>query len=556
MKRFTLLPSVFMGLVLAGFCYTPSLALEDDQTANLIPPQPLHGGEDNGINVFLDHAHQFLFFTAWDIPPLLREGGFRVVGSQAPLDTVLAPGQPSRVRLGQGKQRPFDWWPNPEFNVVLTYQIQPQAQEYLPEEIAATRRFVEYGGGLVIIGGGLHSSDNVKRWPINSLAKEFGAIFSGHASSAPFSEAGDSLTEPLELPSSGQVAALSLDESWRVLLRGADATPILATREFGKGRVAVISDLDMIKWGKDSTKNTTRSKAANGTFLHGVLYWVASNKPPAGGSRNLPREAWGGGAIYPEQQVDIGGITVLYAKNQKEDTLKTISEDMPDVKQQLEAWLPSVPTPGGMYLILSSGGGGGWAVNVYEPKEVGIIALEPEGILSVFAHELAHTMAGPPNDKGEVAGRLPWLFSEAHAGWFQGKIEALRTGKRDGHEPNRIFEMDKDGKTLDLTQVQNIADENWNGWKKLWWIWQKLDDRYGPTWYPRWLWIKNMRWQDTPDRQLSWDDVVEDMSIAMVVAKMACLRVVMHTNSGQITVAISYCLTKGKQASWKSQTGK
>ena len=485
--------------------------MSKNQTTNLISPQPLHGGEDNGINVLLDHAHQFLFFTAWDIPPLLREGGFRIVGSQATLDTVLAPGQPSRVRLGEGKKRPFGWWPNPEFNVVITYQNQPQAQEYLPEEITATQTFVEEGGGLVIIGGALHSSDDVKRWPINSLAKRFGADFSADVVPVPFVDAGNSLTKPLELPASFELAALSLDKSWSLLICGSDAVPILAIREFGKGRVVIISNLEMIKWGKDSAKNKTTSKAANGTFLHNVLRWVAANKLPAGGSRNLPCEAWGGGAIYPEQQIDIGGITVLYAKNQKEAILKVTSEDMPSVKGQLEAWLPSVPPPDGMYLILASGAGGGWAVNVYEPKEVGTIALEPEGILSVFAHELAHTMAGPPNDNGEVAGRLPSLFSEAHAGWFQGKIAALRTGSRGGHEPNLIFEVDGDGKTIDIT----IVDESWKGWRKLWWIMQKMDDRYGTTWYPRWLWVKNVRWQNEPNRQLSWDDVVEDMSIAV-----------------------------------------
>jgi len=487
--------------------------MSKNQTANLIPPQPLYGGEDNGINVLLDHAHQFLFFTAWEIPPLLREGGFRVIGSQAPLDIVLTPGQENRVRLGQEKQRPFGWWPNPEFNAVITYQTQPQAQEYLPEEIEATRMFVESGGGLVIIGGGRHHPDEVKRWPINSLAKEFGATFSAHATSVPFSDAGDSLTKPLELPTSGEIAMLSLEKSWRPLICGSGNTPILALREFGKGRVVIISDLEMIKWGKDSAQNTAKSKTANGTFLHNVLSWVSAGKPPAAGARNLPCEAWGGGAIYPEQEVDIGGLTVLHAKNQREPILKLISEEMPHVKRQLEAWLPSVPPPGGMYLILAAGAGGGWAVNVYEPKEVGTIALDPEGILSVFAHELAHTMAGPPNDNGEVAGQLPWLFSEAHAGWFQGKIAALRTGNRGGHEPNLIFEIDKDGKTIDLTRVRN--EENWQGWRKLWWIMQKLDDKYGPTWYPRWLWVKNTRWQKEPNRQLSWDDVVEDMSIAV-----------------------------------------
>ena len=62
-----------------------------------------------------------------------------------------------------------------------------------------------WGGVLVIIGGGRHHPDEVKRWPINSLAKEFGATFNAHATSVPFSDTGDSLTTPLELPTSGEV---------------------------------------------------------------------------------------------------------------------------------------------------------------------------------------------------------------------------------------------------------------------------------------------------------------------------------------------------------------
>ena len=68
---------------------------------------------------------------------------------------------------------------------------------------------------------------------------------------------------------------------------------------------------------------------------------------------------------------------------------------------------------------------------------------------------------------------------------------------------------------MDLTSLENGGPDSSVAWRKLWWIWQKLDDRYGPTWYARWLWVKNTRWGATPERILTWDDVVEDMSIAV-----------------------------------------
>lgn len=70
-----------------------------------------------------------------------------------------------------------------------------------------------------------------------------------------------------------------------------------------------------------------------------------------------------------------------------------------------------------MYLILSAGDGGGWAVNAFKPKENGIISLSAQGLISIYAHELAHTMGGPRNVNDQMAGRSPlYEQGEAHAG--------------------------------------------------------------------------------------------------------------------------------------------
>jgi len=128
-------------------------------------------------------------------------------------------------------------------------------------------------------------------------------------------------------------------------------------------------------------------------------------------------------------------------------------------------------------------------------------------------------MAGPPNEKGEIAGSAPHgNQGEAHAGWFQGKIMAQLTGQRKEHDPNQLFEFDPDGSQLDLAMEPASLRTKWGkgkDWVKLWWVFQKLDDRYGTTWYPRWRWIQHIRWQDDPKHELSWDEMVEDMSIAV-----------------------------------------
>ena len=87
---------------------------------------------DTGINVLVDLSHQANFFTMWRLPGILRSAGFRATGSQASLDSVLAPNGFSRVRIPVGRRRPFGWWPNAPYIVVITFQADPRAQEYLP----------------------------------------------------------------------------------------------------------------------------------------------------------------------------------------------------------------------------------------------------------------------------------------------------------------------------------------------------------------------------------------------------------------------------------------
>ena len=98
----------------------PKILIVDDERIN--------------INVLVDLAHQASFFTMWSLPRGLRTSGFRSSGSQATLDTVLTPGEPSRVRIAAAGRRPFAWWPNPRWNVVITSQSSPRSQDYLPEE--------------------------------------------------------------------------------------------------------------------------------------------------------------------------------------------------------------------------------------------------------------------------------------------------------------------------------------------------------------------------------------------------------------------------------------
>lgn len=457
---------------------------------------------DTGINVLIDLSHQANFFTMWSLPRMLRARGFRAVGSQAALDTVVAPGGFSRVRVPAGDRRPFAWWPNPRYNVVIAFQADPRAQRYLPEEVEALDAFVRTGGGLVLLGSFVRDDTRRKEWPLNKLAGKFGAAFTAEA----------------DVLDGATMSIVRTSPEWETLRTGEGGRPVVAARPYGKGRVLIVGSVRYFERFKGQP-GEARAESGGDDPLATLIKRAAAGSEPVGGTRRLPTEAAGGGPIYPESSRRIGNVVVYYAKNQNADLLECIEDDMPLIKSKVEGWLPSPPPEEPMHLILSAGGGGGWAVNAYLPKEVGIISLTKSGVLSVFAHELAHTMSGPVNDKGEMAGNWPHgNRGESHAGWFQGKAAALATGERVSHHPNRLYDFDKDATELDLALPSDQMREKWGKgkeWTKIWWVWQKLDDRYGPTWYPRWRWVQYTRWKDEPDRRLTWDETVEDMSIAV-----------------------------------------
>jgi len=480
-------------------------------TSPLFARQPVKN--DKGYNVLVDMAHECSFATLWDLPERLNKSGYRAIGSHATVNTVLDPKGFSRVRVlydTVNKIYPFAWWPNAKFDVIITEQSTPKAQDYTDAEIAAMVQFVRKGGGLLIQGnairrGGPANPPDDSEWTLNKLAGAFGGRF----------------TDQDTTISGIRWAKMELMKEWSNLNPLELPRDVVAMRKFGKGRVVMCGNLSAIrKTGKDSEER----KALADSLLSRMMTVLTVFQKPIGGTLFLPQTMEGGGAIYPELEDNFSNIVFYYAANQKPELLKTVKEDVPKAQAFIQQRLPSTPTAEPMYLILCAGGGGGWAVNIYKPKENGIISLDGHGILSIFGHELAHTMFGPANDDGKIAGIAPIPDrGEAHAGWFQGKVNALFKPDlldKANRECNSMFAYDPKGNAMDLaTCYENEAmNQKWGygkDWIKTWYIWQKIDDRFGPSWYPKWKWVQHTRWKDDPEHHLTWDEMVEDMSIAV-----------------------------------------
>ena len=339
-------------------------------------------------------------------------------------------------------------------------------------------------------------AEQVDNWSLNRLLKNFDASY----------------TKDYQNYKNRRHIGLALSEQWIPWEMGSDSLPIRAYREYGKGRIAVGTALD------DFLSNGEAGSA----FVDQIMDWLCEKQVPVGGEPRLPQTMGGGGAIYPELESVINGMVTYYAPTVNHTLLECIKKEFFKINDTLLQWYPSRQTEEPMFLVLSAGSGGGWAVNSFFPKENGIISQDSASLISIYGHELAHTLAGPVNEKGQAAGDVPFgNQGEAHAGWFQGKVEALYNEELRQHANKkcedffRSSEFDK----LDLKRYTNDGEyakqfSYGAGWYKLWYIWQRLDDTYGNTWYARWKHIQYTRWKNDPMRLLTWEEMIEDMSLA------------------------------------------
>ncbi|MBI2301744.1 MAG: hypothetical protein HYU66_22810, partial [Armatimonadetes bacterium] len=296
---------------------------------------------DRGINVLIDQGHQTQFVVLWGLRDQMRGQGFRACTSLAALDSVLTPGRPCRVRLSVDELEPFAWWPAAEFNVVVLFQQDLNAQAYTAEEQAALRAFVEGGGGLLVCGTRPPDPAAADGWSLNRFLDTLDCRYTSVQERAP----------------SGPAAVLRLGDGWEALARGAGGQPVRARRTLGRGRIIVAEGAHPFNPAGTDPPDVRDVKLVT---LRETLTWLAGGRPAAGGDGKLPHI--GGVGIFPEREQNLGGVVVYYAANQKPDVLQCIQENIPRAARQVQAWLPTRMHAEPYTIVICGGTGGGWAI--------------------------------------------------------------------------------------------------------------------------------------------------------------------------------------------------
>jgi hypothetical protein len=467
-----------------------------------VEPQPLPGGaKDTGLNVLFDSSHQFTFFHHWQCQAALRQAGYRVTGNQASLHLALVPGTGMRVRdqatHAWNIQRSFTTLPAPAFDVAFLYQ-HANVQPYLAQEKAALRAFVEAGGGLVVDASAPGS-------PLAALLEEYGARLRSDAAEVTVAS-GQSMPGVDPAGWSGPRRTADLSPQWQAVVAAGAGRAAVAFRRLGKGTIVLLADPQLLRSKVDGKERPNRE------LLAWAVAKAAGSAKARTDDRRVPWEPEGlGGAFYPENQIEVGGIRVLYSDNQLSDTIALAKNRFTDVMAVLQKMLPTPPNPGDAYYInLAAGDGGGWAENAVTPKMAGTISTKPDAVLSVLAHELAHTMYGPEAADGTPGCRMPAWWSEAHAGWFQRKAtREMGFGERWPYWSRNLANLDP---TLDAVDLARVKDDQMRlAWDKAWLLWSILDARYGPAWYPQWLAHVHKKFNDRK-RLLTMDEYVLSIS--------------------------------------------
>ncbi len=288
---------------------------------------------------------------------------------------------------------------------------------YGAKDVEFVRRFLEAGGGVVVLGG--HATfHGESEYQLNALAKAFGAYFSPTVAKAPVvAEPQLKATEPVEYYGG---TILRLKGDWQVLMRDANGRPVLARKAVGKGSLLIGSR-------GLAGQNPDASDPINAEWWTPLLQDLARNK--AVDPNKPPNEQWA------EHKVDREGLELQYS-----DYMAPYADVIMDLYKRerpvMEGVLGVPPAPGMLtaLLLLPTGGGGFSSGNLIGLGVFwGDFPRKLYGMVELLGHEGTHSWVLPFPEPmwneglatyvGICVGREMGVAEEAEAtlkGWIDG----------------------------------------------------------------------------------------------------------------------------------------
>ncbi|MHC4742881.1 MAG: hypothetical protein ACYS8Z_13275 [Planctomycetota bacterium] len=290
--------------------------------------------------------------------------------------------------------------------------------EYLPEDIVVVRRFLEKGGGAVVLGD-FSLFREEKTYRLNTLMKAFEARFVDERAAKPLK--GYSILEKERIESySPKTIELEKPPDWEILVKGAKGRVAMARRSVGKGEL-IIASRALCGHKPDA------SDPINQKWWKPLLREISSGK--AVDVRYSPRHQ------MPENRAQRGRLPVEYSDYMKPyaDAVYAVYDQCFPVIEEVMG----VPPSEGMLtrLILLPTGGGGFSSG----SSIGLAAWWggfPEkkyGMAELISHESTHSWVHPFTEPmwnegiatyvGILVGRKMGLAEDADstlAGWIRG----------------------------------------------------------------------------------------------------------------------------------------
>jgi len=365
---------------------------------------------------------------------------------------------------------------------------------YLMEDREAVRRFLEEGGGVLVLGDYAEFRDE-EDYRLNGLTRPFGAQFVGAVAKEPLQPAPELKAEAVKYYG-GRAIYVEDPTQWQILMRDANGALVMVRKSVGKGSL-LLASRGLVGRQPDA------KDPINAEWWTPLLQDLAEGKPV---SADRPPQGQGSETHLTRDGLNID--TSEYLKPYADATADVYSR----VRPTLERILGVPPSPGMLTnLILLATGGGGFSSGVAIGIGIwwGDFPNKQYGMVELLSHESTHSWVLPFPEPlwnegiatyvGILAGRELGLNADADAtlkGWIDGARQ---------HDPD-LTKCDLTGQSGPVPHVVAMA--------KPMWIFEELR-KEKPDILARYFQTKRKLIDPQKVKQYTADDSVAVLSIAL-----------------------------------------